>query len=282
MSFHHSSPVSSLPHRPSPWASGNGEFFHTHLQFFLTTLLSRLARFFHRISHAIQGPPPLSIQPRDLRSRFQPLSRRPRPRPSRPPSADRLRSRLSDFAMQSHPTPPPPRIFLNHSSTIGCSLNLPSAIDPLPSDLPTAPTPAPRILVLDDEEAICRLITYALSPHGYEVTEALDGMTAIAHYKHALATGRPFDLVISDLTLPEGLSGAETMIQLRAIRIHRSHHEAIPARRSRHQSRQRHQFYRQTRQTRKYGKLRLLSRFLPKCLPNLLLRWRQFCRKHDP
>ena len=217
MSLHHSSPVSSLPHRPSPWASGDGEFFHTHIQFFLTTLLCRLAQFFQRVSHAIQGPPPLSIHRRDLRSRFQPLSRRPRPRSSRPPSADRLRSRLSDFAMQSHPTPPSPRIFLNHSTTIGCSLNLPSAIDPLPADLPTAPPTAPRILVLDDEEVICRLITYALSPHGYEVTEALDGMTAIAHYKHALATGRPFDLVISDLTLPEGLSGVETMIQLRAI-----------------------------------------------------------------
>lgn len=61
------------------------------------------------------------------------------------------------------------------------------------------------------------LITCALSPHGYEVTEALDGMTAIAHYKEAIAIGRPFDLVISDLTLPEGLSGAETISQLRAI-----------------------------------------------------------------
>jgi len=42
-------------------------------------------------------------------------------------------------------------------------------------------------------------------------------MTAIAHYKQAIAIGRPFDLVISDLTLPEGLSGAETISQLRAI-----------------------------------------------------------------
>lgn len=217
MSSHHSSPVSSLPHHSSPWASGNGEFFHTHIQFFLTTLLSRLAHFFQRVSHAIQGPPPLSTHRRDLRARLQPLSRRPRPRSSRPPSADRLRSRLADFAMQSHPTPSSPRIFLNHSTTDGCALDLPAAIDPLPSHLPTPKDLAPRVLVLDDEEAICMLITCALSPHGYEVTEALDGMTAIAHYKEAIAIGRPFDLVISDLTLPEGLSGAETISQLRAI-----------------------------------------------------------------
>ncbi|MEI8106779.1 MAG: response regulator [Verrucomicrobiota bacterium] len=88
---------------------------------------------------------------------------------------------------------------------------------PSPSHRPTPKALAPRVLVLDDEEAICMLITCALSPHGYEVTEALDGMTAIAHYKEAIAIGRPFDLVISDLTLPEGLSGAETISQLRAI-----------------------------------------------------------------
>ena len=76
---------------------------------------------------------------------------------------------------------------------------------------------SPRILVLDDEEAICMLVTCALEPLGYQVTETLDGLSAIAAYETALREGRPFHLVISDLTMPGGLSGAQTIARLREI-----------------------------------------------------------------
>jgi PAS domain S-box-containing protein len=69
-----------------------------------------------------------------------------------------------------------------------------------------------RVLVLDDEEAICALVTCALEPLGYEVTETYDALTAIRTYEEAMSAGKRYDLVISDLTIPEewvGRSGPE-------------------------------------------------------------------------
>ena len=57
----------------------------------------------------------------------------------------------------------------------------------------------------------------ALEPLGYQVTETLDGLSAIAAYETALREGRPYRLVISDLTMPDGLSGAQTIARLREI-----------------------------------------------------------------
>ncbi len=72
-----------------------------------------------------------------------------------------------------------------------------------------------RILVLDDEDAICALVTCALEPYGYEVVETYDALTAIDRYEEALRTGRRFDLVISDLTIPGGMGGLECLRRLR-------------------------------------------------------------------
>ncbi len=71
-----------------------------------------------------------------------------------------------------------------------------------------------RVLVLDDEEAICMLVTCALEPLGYEVTETNDGRQTIAAYEKAMKEGRPYDLVISDLTIPGGMGGQETIKRL--------------------------------------------------------------------
>ena len=100
------------------------------------------------------------------------------------------------------------------------SLCLPASekqIVPLPA-MPLQPVAdSPRILVIDDEEAICMLVTCTLEPLGYEVTERLDGLSAIDAYEAALRAGRPYRLVISDLTMPDGLSGAQTVARLREI-----------------------------------------------------------------
>src|SRR5581483_7902301 len=69
-----------------------------------------------------------------------------------------------------------------------------------------------RILVLDDEEAICEIVTCALTPLGYHVTAANDALTAIRFYKEAMERGEKFDAVISDLTIPGGMGGAEAEI----------------------------------------------------------------------
>ena len=61
------------------------------------------------------------------------------------------------------------------------------------------------------------LVTCTLEPLGYQVTEVLDGASAITAYETALREGRPYALVISDLTMPDGLSGAQTIARLREI-----------------------------------------------------------------
>jgi PAS domain S-box-containing protein len=71
-----------------------------------------------------------------------------------------------------------------------------------------------RILALDDEEAICELVKAALTPLGYEVTTVQDALSAISAYKEAMDKDRKFDAVISDLTIPGGMGGAECIKRL--------------------------------------------------------------------
>jgi PAS domain S-box-containing protein len=85
---------------------------------------------------------------------------------------------------------------------------------PANEPVPMAPPDSARVLVLDDEEAICMLVTCALEPLGYEVTETNDGAQAIAAYERAMKDGRPYDLFISDLTIPGGMGGQETIKRL--------------------------------------------------------------------
>ena len=80
-----------------------------------------------------------------------------------------------------------------------------------------APVHGGRILVLDDEDAICALVTCALEGLGYAVTEAYDSITAIRLYEEALKAGKRFDLVISDLTIPGSMSGLDAIKRLREI-----------------------------------------------------------------
>jgi len=80
-----------------------------------------------------------------------------------------------------------------------------------------AAAPKARILVMDDEELIRGLVTMLLGELGHEVEVAAHGEAALAAYKEAAAAGRPFDLVILDLTVRGGMGGAETVQRLREI-----------------------------------------------------------------
>ena len=66
-----------------------------------------------------------------------------------------------------------------------------------------------RVLVVDDEQAIRRFLSAALTAHGYEVFEATTGEEALT----AAVGWRP-DLVILDLGLP-GIDGIEVTRRLR-------------------------------------------------------------------
>ncbi len=76
---------------------------------------------------------------------------------------------------------------------------------------------APRILILEDEHLIRQLIVRCLCKQGYEVVESIDGKETIGLYQEAMEAGRPFDLVLSDLTIEGGVGGVEMMESLRVI-----------------------------------------------------------------
>ena len=64
-----------------------------------------------------------------------------------------------------------------------------------------------RILVLDDEPLVATLVDRLLTRAGHSVTTAAEGAEAIDRWMQARSAGRPFDLLILDLTIPGGLGG---------------------------------------------------------------------------
>lgn len=71
-----------------------------------------------------------------------------------------------------------------------------------------------RILFMDDEEGIRAMAALFIRRLGAEVEEAGDGAQAVEKYLQARAAGKPFDVVIMDLTVPGGMGGREAMQRL--------------------------------------------------------------------
>ncbi|MCC6524001.1 MAG: PAS domain S-box protein [Polyangiaceae bacterium] len=86
---------------------------------------------------------------------------------------------------------------------------------------PRATVPAParrgRVLVMDDDETVRRVASALLAALGHEVELAAEGADALAAWRRARAAGRPFDLVILDLTVRGGMGGVEVLRQLAAL-----------------------------------------------------------------
>ncbi len=71
-----------------------------------------------------------------------------------------------------------------------------------------------RILIMDDEAIVLDAAGKILETAGYEVELARDGNEAIERYGKARASGKPFDLVIMDLTIPGSMGGREALARL--------------------------------------------------------------------
>jgi DNA-binding response OmpR family regulator len=67
-----------------------------------------------------------------------------------------------------------------------------------------------RILLVDDEQPVQKLLSYPLEKEGYEVVPALDGQEALANFEEG-----QFDLVVLDIMLPK-VDGLEVCRRLRA------------------------------------------------------------------
>ncbi len=74
-----------------------------------------------------------------------------------------------------------------------------------------------KILLMDDDEVIRTAVRGLLENLGYKVETCGDGKQAIALYKKALQEESPFDAVVMDLNIPEGMGGTKAMKELLAI-----------------------------------------------------------------
>jgi DNA-binding response OmpR family regulator len=72
------------------------------------------------------------------------------------------------------------------------------------------PTDTPRILLVDDEESVQKLLSYPLRSDGYEVVAAGDGQEALDRFDEGT-----FDLVVLDVMLPR-VDGFDVCRRLRA------------------------------------------------------------------
>ncbi len=77
-------------------------------------------------------------------------------------------------------------------------------------DLSPAPLEPPRVLLIDDDRKLCRLIGDYLAPMGYEVASVHSGPDGVER-----AGAEPWHAVILDVMLPGGLDGFEVLRRIR-------------------------------------------------------------------
>ncbi|MFH2045538.1 MAG: ATP-binding protein [Pseudomonadota bacterium] len=68
-----------------------------------------------------------------------------------------------------------------------------------------------KILIMDDDKYLRLMIGEMLDMLGYEAEFAKDGDEAIALYKKAWESGKPYDAVILDLTIPGAMGGKDVI-----------------------------------------------------------------------
>jgi DNA-binding response OmpR family regulator len=69
-----------------------------------------------------------------------------------------------------------------------------------------------RILIVEDEDALCLLYKEELAQEGYEVTAASNAEEALAALKR-----EPFDLIVTDIRMP-GRDGVELITEIMGLR----------------------------------------------------------------
>jgi len=111
---------------------------------------------------------------------------------------------------------------ISADSTVGQGstfcIHLPaSEVSPLTQPATSVRTGTGRILVMDDEEAIRRLLELMMQQLGYEVECASDGAEAVELFARAKVSGRGFVGVLLDLTIPGRMGGKEAAAELRRI-----------------------------------------------------------------
>jgi nitrogen-specific signal transduction histidine kinase/ActR/RegA family two-component response regulator len=71
-----------------------------------------------------------------------------------------------------------------------------------------------RVLVMDDEKVVREVAGEILRALGHEAAFSENGEAALTMYREAMASAKPFDVVILDLTIRGGMGGLETLGKL--------------------------------------------------------------------
>jgi CheY-like chemotaxis protein len=99
-------------------------------------------------------------------------------------------------------------------------VHLPACEEPgpeIPEKAPSGHTGTGRILVMDDDEPVRRLIAKMLGSFGYTVVSKENGRDTLDCFIEETKNGRPFVAMILDLTIPGGMGGKEVAEKIRAL-----------------------------------------------------------------
>jgi CheY-like chemotaxis protein len=92
-----------------------------------------------------------------------------------------------------------------------------SSVAELRSKEPQGEDERRKILVMDDDAMVRDILGAMLERLGHEAAFAKDGTQAVEKYIQAQQSGEPFDVVIMDLIVPDGMGGREAMERLQSI-----------------------------------------------------------------
>ena len=97
------------------------------------------------------------------------------------------------------------------------SIYLPALDEPAPEageEEPSQSTEMRRVLVMDDDSVVLAVVSRMLERLGYAVDTATDGEAALERYRAAMAEDSTYDVVLMDLTIPDGMGGREAVGRL--------------------------------------------------------------------
>jgi PAS domain S-box-containing protein len=94
---------------------------------------------------------------------------------------------------------------------------VPAATVPSATGALIKPATKRRILLMDDEQMILDIVSRMLGHLGYEVTTCTDGSQAIAAFAKAKSHSEPFDIVMMDLVIPNGVGGQDAVHTIKKI-----------------------------------------------------------------
>jgi PAS domain S-box-containing protein len=95
------------------------------------------------------------------------------------------------------------------------SVNLRGSAPTVPA--PSKPAQKRRILLMDDEQMILDIVSRMLGHLGYDVCTCTDGSQAIAAFAKAKSQSEPFDVVMMDLVIPNGVGGQDAVHTIKKI-----------------------------------------------------------------